>query len=825
MEELNIFFLSYKPPEPIQDFEDLMPTMVPGMPDNDFNVYVIAFQNNFGGLVTLEYYVLRLDVYFGQSRRSLKCAIKSCEGNVATLVYVKEEFMPLVDLHRSVSAGFTTADNQSSALVNMLVVDGSSFVFTNMQLKTSNLSKGINEIQRHLDVQLSNGDDYTATADAAFFLGTLPSFISTKTGKASTLAKKKKWEELALFDPLQKLLNDEHSFGGFKELPLTFQPTANYIQEGEHIFGFCDRILYRHNASCLVRPMTIKTNKGNLRYGTINDNRFARSKNKPVCMAMTVPILPIVELKRSLRNLAVDDSQLPQLYCRYIEIKLEDNSLALEGCVYLRFSGSWLNSQINNRAHFAPYGSKSITFHGEYIPKIMFKSEAIYAGVDASVLRHQYLVITLMHQNGLVDDIPVGTARVSLESAFKRSQDFHIEETIYLYGKRVGSVVGHVYVGYGNLDTPKQSITLKSLKEQSIKIREKQNGAKEKPEKKMPVYLTVSCSEEEHVNGHYYAFMKRLPHSRGAMEDTVDNCCVAYRNEAAVVLAHILNADGLEGWAFQQFNETIYFCADTHGDRHNGDFPSSGYVDTTFQGSKLKIQKNDACPKPSLDALMKDKRAAAVTIGVNTMKTKIQRKWAISAYRKKVSQGKGGGFAEVNSTDVEIDLLEHLQASKTDELVETFEKRKFGFLKSLLHNRYNDMEGNHINIPLFGNSWGQEERAKMSVTEDPTTRAIMLCKEDNIYPLLPKLLTCPLSIEVYGSLAVTQIPILVDMSMALEVEIDYHMYRLAEFYIDTSVDAAAVNEAFEFYPGGKYSGEIEEKYAAKLTLLERGQVT
>ena len=236
MEELNIFFLSYKPPEPIQDFEDLMPTMVPGMPDNDFNVYVIAFQNNFGGLVTLENYVLRLDVYFGQSRRSLKCAIKSCEGNVATLVYVKEEFMPLVDLHRSVSAGFTTADNQSSALVNMLVVDGSSFVFTNMQLKTSNLSKGINEIQRHLDVQLSNGDDYTATADAAFFLGTLPSFISTKTGKASTLAKKKKWEELALFDPLQKLLNNEHSFGGFKELPLTFQPTANYIQEGEHIF-------------------------------------------------------------------------------------------------------------------------------------------------------------------------------------------------------------------------------------------------------------------------------------------------------------------------------------------------------------------------------------------------------------------------------------------------------------------------------------------------------------------------------------------------------------------------------------------------------------
>ena len=82
MDNLQIYFVGFNANKAkIEDFGLLLPQFVPGLPDNDFDMFVISVNDFHGGADIIRDWRMRLEVYFDQSGRDIKFLVQECEGS------------------------------------------------------------------------------------------------------------------------------------------------------------------------------------------------------------------------------------------------------------------------------------------------------------------------------------------------------------------------------------------------------------------------------------------------------------------------------------------------------------------------------------------------------------------------------------------------------------------------------------------------------------------------------------------------------------------------------------------------------------------------
>ena len=271
MDSLQVYFVVFNANNTkIEDFGNLLPQFAPGLPDNDFDMFVISVQNFQGGQAIIRDWRMRLEVYFDQSGRNIKYLVQECEGSSATVVYAKAAVVSETSKVEVVHKSVCIADaNESihSALHIVLTFEGTTIAFVNMNVPTPMFKSEIRNLNKCINDNLCGGDDYSASADAVFVMLSPKTLIPTKSGKAALLLKKKKHKQLLEMDPFYKILGmKDESFCGFKEQEITFMPTTRYKEKNSLLLGYFDRCLYRHSLACDIEPIDIHTRHGVLQY-------------------------------------------------------------------------------------------------------------------------------------------------------------------------------------------------------------------------------------------------------------------------------------------------------------------------------------------------------------------------------------------------------------------------------------------------------------------------------------------------------------------------------------------------------------------------------
>ena len=112
---------------------------------------------------------------------------------------------------------------------------------------------------------------------------------------------------------------------------------------------------------------------------------------------------------------------------------------------------------------------------------------------------------------------------------------------------------------------------------------------------------------------------------------------------------------------------------------------------------------------------------------------------------------------------------------------------------------------------------------EMGVRGDATECAIRYLQQDSIKDQVPKVLSCPLRVEVVGILALAQVPLVNKLITSVDEQIEDEMYNATKFYISSSRDVLSLEDAVSFYTGEKYRDNVERLYEERLSAIENGE--
>ena len=811
----------------LTEISALLPAILFGQVANDFDIFVIGLQNSIDPVASLRDYTLRLDVHFSKAGKSVKHFTDVGEGSVATLVYMKESYRNFVDESSIVKCGVTAEEAKAEACVLKFKLDGTVMTFTNMKLTGGKWHDNLKLLYQDINSKLYDGVDYLADSNASILFGCFDSYLDVYEPKIVNTIKVKKWTELITNDPLKCMQKEKKILSDFHEMTVTFPPTQNYKLHSGQKIGYTDRIFFKSSKGCNIKPFAVQTRSGSQDYFPMMPPEDAFKFTRPVTAGLVVRIHNVHNLKKSLRGLKFNKEQLPRINVKTIQLNLNENSVAAAGSIYLSFNGSWMEAGVNNRAFFAKYGELNKTWSSTQLPNMKFKPHAIFAGIDEGVLQYQNLAITLMHQNGISDDVSCGTAVVHLAPSFSYGGDYNFEQDILYHGEVIGSIHGVLETTYGNKKLPKK-VEKKTIKKKKnvkgvlkgkFKLFAKKALKEKKFEKdieKQNVAFTISGAKEDFVNGEYYAFLKRFNSALNAERDTAFNTKVAYRNCHHVIVSFGTKHDA-DGWVIELLGEKLYFC------RHKSDMdvPLKGYASWTNahrHNPIISIPK----PLPSKSELLRIQKEEKIVAAMKDVKRHTKKAIAI----KKLNMVNAEAEVEGIDDGVAGSTVDNLINEETSLAVEQFEKDKISFVSSLIQKKYlsegKDDDGS-LYITVFGTAWGQEERAKIGMYSDPTSIGIKLCQDPKIKFRLPKLTACPMRTKIEGVMAVCQVPILRKLLHDVEADIDDAMYRLSKLYIMAANDISALEEALEVYEGTKHTRKLKAKYRKRLEVLESGE--